>query len=163
MTEPAPTVSASVTIDAAPESVYALITDLPTLAELAEEAVAMCWRTGDAARPGAVFTGRNQNGGHRWSTTCTVTDADPGRVFAFDVRTAIVPVARWRYDIAGIVTAGPATADGGCRVTESTWDRRPRWIVGMTRLTTGVTDRTAANAKHIRVTLQRLKERAEAG
>ncbi len=36
----------------------------------------------------AVFNGRN---GKRWTaltTTCTVTDADPGRVFAFDVRSS---------------------------------------------------------------------------
>lgn len=108
----APSVSASVHIDARPEVVYRLITDLPTLASLAEEAVAMQWRKGDAARPGAVFTGHNQNGGRRWSTKCTVTDAEPGRRFAFDVRHTVFPVARWQYDIVG--------TDGGCDVTEST-------------------------------------------
>jgi hypothetical protein len=33
---------------------YHLVTDLATLASLAEEATAMSWRKGDAARPGAV-------------------------------------------------------------------------------------------------------------
>lgn len=150
----APSVTASMAINASPDQVYALITDLSTLAELAEETVAMRWRQGDAARPGAVFSGENRNGGHGWSTTCTVTDAEPGRSFGFDVRVAVIPVSHWRYEI--------AAADGGCRVTESTWDRRPRWIRGITRLTTGVTDRTAANTEHIRLTLQRLKLRAEA-
>ena len=65
---------------------YALITDLPTLASLAEETETMQWRKGDAAAPGAVFTGHNRNGSQTWTTTCTVTDAEPGRVFAFDVR-----------------------------------------------------------------------------
>lgn len=148
-------VTAGVQIDARPDAVYRLITDLPTLASLAEEAVAMEWRKGDAARPGAVFVGHNENGGRRWSTKCTVTDAEPGRVFAFDVRYAVLPVARWQYDI--------VSADGGCRVTESTWDRRPGWFRKLAGRSTGVPDRAAANAEHIRLTLQRLKERAEAG
>lgn len=151
-------VTASVQIDAGADVVYDLITDLPTLATLAEEAVAMEWRKGDAVRPGAVFVGRNENGGRRWSTTCTVTDADPGRVFAFDVRYAVLPVARWQYDI-----TDSGAADGGCHVTESTWDRRPGWFRKVAGRSTGVADRAAANAEHIRLTLQRLKQRAEAG
>jgi hypothetical protein len=148
-------VTAGVQIDARPEVVYRLLTDLPTLASLAEEAVAMEWRKGDGVRPGAVFVGRNENGGRRWSTTCTVTDAEPGRVFAFDVRYAVLPIARWQYDI--------VSADGGCRVTESTWDRRPGWFRKLAGKSTGVPDRAAANAEHIRLTLHRLKARAEAG
>lgn len=157
MTRPAstPTATADVQVSAAPEVVYALITDLATLAELAEETTAMRWRKGGGAQPGAMFSGENRNGSKGWSTTCTVTDAEPGRVFGFDVRASVIPVAHWRYEI--------TSADGGCQVTESTWDRRPRWIRGITRLTTGVADRTAANTEHIRVTLQRLKQRAEAG
>ncbi len=146
---------AEVSIDASPDIVYALITDLPTLASLAEEATAMEWRKGIAAGPGAVFTGHNRNGIFRWSTKCTVTDADPGRAFAFDVRYLGVPVARWRYDIAG--------ADGGCRVTERTWDHRPGWFSKTAWVGTGVRDRDAANAEHIKLTLRRLKDKAEAG
>lgn len=148
-------VTASVRIDARPDVVYDLITDLPTLASLAEEAVAMEWRKGDAARPGAVFVGRNENAGRRWSTKCTVTDAEAGRVFAFDVRYAAVPVARWQYDI--------VCEEKGCQVTESTWDRRPGWFRKLAGKSTGVTDRAAANAQHIQLTLQRLKQRAEGG
>ena len=146
---------AEVTIGADPATVYGLITDLPTLASLAEEAVAMKWRTGDTAAAGAVFKGTNRNGFHRWTTTCTVTDADPGRVFAFDVSYFGLPVAHWRYDI--------AAENGGCRVTEGTWDRRPGWFVKPGGLATGVSDRDSANGEHIKQTLQRLKERAEAG
>ena len=151
-------VTATVQIDARPDVVYALITDLPTLASLAEEAVAMEWRGGDAVRQGAVFAGHNQNGSKRWSTKCTVTDAEPGRVFAFDVRYTVIPIARWQYDITDL-----PGADGGCQVTESTWDRRPGWFRKLAPRATGVPDRAAANTEHIRLTLQRLKERAEAG
>lgn len=147
-------VTASVTIAADPAAIYALITDLPTLASLAEEAHAMQWAKGGSAVPGAVFKGENRNGSKSWTTTCTVTDAVPGSTFAFDVKSAIFPVAHWRYDI--------TAADGGaCTVTESTWDRRAGWFKKIAGLATGISDRDSANAEHIRLTLQRLKERAE--
>jgi Polyketide cyclase / dehydrase and lipid transport len=146
-------VKATVSIAADPEAVYALITDLPTLASLAEEAHAMEWQKGNSAIPGSVFKGHNRSGSKSWSTTCTVTDAQPGRTFAFDVKSLVFPVAHWRYDI--------AAADGGCTVTESTWDRRAGWFKKVAGLATGVPDRDGANAEHIRLTLQRLKERAE--
>ncbi|MEE2851588.1 MAG: SRPBCC family protein [Actinomycetota bacterium] len=149
-----PCVQATVQIDAQPDVVYRLITDLPTLAELAEEAVAMEWRKGDAVTPGAVFTGQNKSGSRSWSTKCTVTDAEPGRRFAFDVSHTVFPIARWQYDI--------AAAGDGCEVTERTWDRRPGWFRKVAGRATGVADRAAANTEHIRLTLQRLKQRAEA-
>jgi hypothetical protein len=46
-------------------------------------------------------------------------------------------------------------------VTESTWDRRPGWFRKVAGRATGVSDRAAANTEHIRLTLQRLKRRAE--
>jgi hypothetical protein len=155
--EPA-SVQSEVSIHAQPDNVYALIIDLSNLASLAEETEAMEWRKGATAGPGAVFKGHNRNGIFRWSTKCTVTDAEPGQVFAFDVRYFGVPVARWRYDIIALND----TADGGCRVTERTWDRRPGWFTKTAWIGTGVRDRDAANAAHIKMTLQRLKEQAEA-
>jgi hypothetical protein len=149
-----PSARSSVTIAANCADVYALITDLPTMAALAEEADAMEWTKGDAARAGAVFKGHNTNRGKSWTTKCTVTAAEPGRVFAFDVKSAIVPVAHWRYDI--------EPDEGGCRVTEQTWDRRPGWFLWPARMATGVGDRTSENAKNIESTLQRLKAKAEA-
>lgn len=154
MTSPgAPTATASVEIDAAAEAVYALITDLDAMAALAEETTALEWHKGDRARPGAVFRGKNTHGSRSWTTTCTVTAATPGRVFAFDVKSVVIPVAHWRYEITAL--------DDGCRVTESTWDQRPGWFRGIAGLATGVKDRTGANGEHIRATLRRLKERAE--
>src|ERR1700756_1983474 len=101
-----PCVSPTVQIAARPDVVSGLITDLPTLASLAEEAVAMEWRMGGAVRQGAGFAGYNQNGSKRWSTKCTAPDAEPGRLFGFDVRHTVFPIARWQYDI--------VASDGGC-------------------------------------------------
>ncbi len=145
--------SADVTIAASPEAVYALITDLQTMATLAEETHAMEWVTGNAAAPGAVFKGHNRNGSKKWTTKCTVTAAEPGRTFAFDVKSTGLPIAHWRYDI--------TATDGGCTVTEQTWDRRPGWFKPLAGLATGVSDRDTANAEHIKVTLARLKAKAE--
>ena len=153
MAESPATVTADIAVAAAPETVYALITDLPQLAELAEETTAMQWVSGDSARPGAVFKGSNRNGRHRWTTTCTVSAATPGQVFSWDVTSGPVRIARWRYDI---------QPDGaGCRVTESMWDERPWWMRRIAVLLTGISDRETANGDHMRVTLQRLKARAE--
>ncbi|HET7740557.1 MAG TPA: SRPBCC family protein, partial [Mycobacterium sp.] len=52
---------------------------------------------------------------------------------------------------------------GGCCVTEQTWDRRPDWFRKPAEQATGVHDRTAANAEHIKQTLDRLKAKAEDG
>jgi hypothetical protein len=41
------------------------------------------------------------------------------------------------------------------------WDRRPGWFVKPGGLATGVMDRPSANAEHIRLTLHRLKAKAE--
>jgi Polyketide cyclase / dehydrase and lipid transport len=150
----APAISTGIDIDAPGDDVYTLITDLPTLAELAEETVAMHWKNGDSARPGAVFRGDNRSGSHTWTTTCTVTTASPAVGFAWDVSSGPVRIAHWRYDI--------AERPGGCRVTESMWDNRPWWLRRLAYRLTGIRDRDVANADHIRLTLERLKARAEA-
>jgi hypothetical protein len=148
-----PSASATVQVAADPKQVYALVTNLSTLAQLAEETAAMRWRSGDSARPGAVFKGTNRNGWRRWTTTCKVTDAEPGRRFAFDVTHTGVPISRWAYEI--------TPTEDGCEVTESTWDRRPGWFRPLAKLATGVDDRGGTNAQHIEATLRRLKSRAE--
>jgi hypothetical protein len=148
-----PSARASVEVAADAAAVYALITDLDTLAELAEETTRMRWVDGGAARAGAVFRGSNRNGWRRWTTTCTVTDAEPGRRFAFDVTHTGVPISRWAYEI--------TPTEDGCEVTESTWDRRPGWFRPLAKLATGVDDRGGTNAQHIEATLRRLKSRAE--
>ncbi|MFT4199917.1 SRPBCC family protein [Gordonia sp. (in: high G+C Gram-positive bacteria)] len=153
MSSTAPTVSVETSIDASADTVYALLTDLPTLAELGEEIDEMRWIRGDSAAVGNVFRGRNRNGRHRWSTTCTVTDAAPTSVFAWDVTSLGLPIARWRYDI--------TPTSGGCTVVESMWDRRPGFLTHTAHLLTGIRDRETANAEHMRATLERLTARAE--
>ncbi|GED98908.1 SRPBCC family protein [Gordonia crocea] len=147
------TITVDTTVSAPADTIYRLLTDLPTLAELGEEVVDMRWAKGETAAVGNVFRGRNRNGWHRWTTTCTVTDAD-GATFAFDVSYFGFPIARWRYDVT-------PDDNGGCRVTERMWDRRLEPFKATAHLFTGVRDRVAANDGHMRTTLARLKTRAE--
>jgi hypothetical protein len=154
MSNPKPSASSTVEINASPSTVYALITDLDAMSEIAEETAVMRWSKGSSAAPGSVFKGTNRNGWRRWTTKCTITDASPGETFAFNVSHTGVPVSRWQYDI--------APAGEGCTVTESTWDRRPAWYKTPAGLYTGIMNRAGANSDHIQATLQRLKERAEA-
>ena len=121
-----------------PTAVYALITDLPTLASVRRGGGRDEVAQGRPRRHPARCSGaRTATAVRRWTTTCTVTDADPGSAFAFDVVYFGIPVSHWRYDISP--AADPA--DGGCRVTERTWDRRPGWFVKPGGIATGVKDR----------------------
>lgn len=152
-----PSASAHTEVNAPPTAVYALVSDLPGMSEVAEEFTRGSW-LGDVreAAVGARFRGYNKNAGRTWSTTAKVTDAEPGRRFAFEVTSvAGIPVSRWQYDI-------EPTADG-CRVVELTWDRRPLWFRPLANLATGVRNRTEHNQRNMEHTLQRLKAAAEAG
>ncbi|GLZ31737.1 polyketide cyclase [Lentzea sp. NBRC 105346] len=151
----APDAQGSVDVKASADRVYALVSDLPRLANVSEEYSAGRW-LGAATGPavGARFRGSNRRGVRFWQTTATVTDASPRR-FAFEVKSFWLPVSRWQYDI--------EPTDGGCRVTESTWDRRPAWFRPLTVLATGVRDRASENQTNIERTLAKLKTAAEEG
>lgn len=149
----APNARAQVDVRAPAERVYALVSDLRALADVAEEYSGGRWLApADGPAVGARFVGANRRGRRAWRTVSAVTDAGPTR-FAFDVSAFGLPVSRWQYDV-------EPTADG-CRVTESTWDRRPSWFRPLTVLATGVRDRDAGNQRNIERTLARLKAVAE--
>lgn len=142
-------------IHARPETVWALVSDLPRMGEWSDENQGGEWirgATGPAV--GARFRGANRNGFRRWKTLVTVTDSQPGERFAFDVTLAGMPISSWSYDI--------EPTEQGCRVTEQWTDRRPGWFGPFARLATGVADR----AEHTRVamanTLERVAAAAEA-
>jgi hypothetical protein len=151
-----PTASASVHVDAPPDVVYKLISDLPRMGEWSPECVRCDWTGGaTGAAVGARFKGRNRRGARRWSTKGEVVVAEPGHELAWDVTSVFgLPVARWTYRI----TASP---DGGSDVVESTEDRRGRVMHVLGYLATGVRDRATHNTSGMESTLRRLKEEAE--
>ena len=77
---------ATVHVDAPPDAVYAVVSDVTRMGEWSPETVRCEWvdgATGPAV--GARFKGSNKRGIARWSTTPTVVVADAGREFAFVV------------------------------------------------------------------------------
>jgi hypothetical protein len=143
------------TIAARPAEIYALITDLPRMGEWSPENIGGKWLGGaSGAAVGAKFKGENRHGSKSWSTTVTITEAEPGRAFAFAVSAGPVSVAEWRYDL---VSEGESTT-----VTE-TW--RDRWNPLLSLLggvVTGIRDRTDYTQTSIDTTLAALKVAAEA-
>ena len=147
-----PDASAHIDVAAPPSRVFDLVSDLRRLSGCAEEYSGGRWLGGAGPHVGARFRGVNRRGWRVWPTVATVTDCSESR-FAFEVRSLGLAVSRWQYDI--------VATEGGCRVTESTWDRRPAWYKPITVLATGVRNRAVTNQRNIEATLRRLKEAAE--
>ncbi len=148
--------SVTVHMDAPPERVWDLISDVTQIGRYSPETFEAEWlegATGPAA--GARFRGhvkRNGRGPTYW-TPCTVVDCEPGRTFSFGVGSSDKPVNVWRYEL-------EATA-GGTDVTESfqladTAMLRLYWmLLGWAR---GRTNRNG-----MRTTLERIKAEVERG
>ncbi|MCU0302002.1 MAG: SRPBCC family protein [Candidatus Nanopelagicales bacterium] len=147
-------VEESTRIAASPEAVYDLIADVAAIGRLSPEATG-AFGAGQRLRAGDTFVGTNRSGPFRWATWCRVTEAERGRVFAFDVWLG-APVSSWRYTIEPL--------RGGCRVTEEWVDRRsgPRGalvrIVGEALIPE---PRDEHNRATMRATLAQLKSLAE--
>ncbi|RJQ69597.1 SRPBCC family protein [Pseudonocardiaceae bacterium YIM PH 21723] len=152
MTEPNAT--GSVEIAASPEKVYELISDVPNFGKYTAETYRATW-LGGPRKPvvGQKFLGWNSNGKMTWATPVKITAADPGRRFAFQCLGVGFEAGYWQYDI--------EPTDGGCRLTESSWDKRPRWIAKLADTLIRVKDRPADNTRNIAATLERLKLAAE--
>jgi hypothetical protein len=143
-------------IAAPAEAIYDLVADMPRMGEWSPECERVEWiGAATAAAVGVGFRGHNRNGRRSWSTHGTVTVADRGREFTFEVRSVLnLPVSRWSYRF---------DADRGvCRVTERTEDRRGWLIRTLGRLATGVADRQSRNRQTMTQTLERLRVAAEA-
>jgi uncharacterized protein YndB with AHSA1/START domain len=131
-----------------PQDVYAVIADVTQMDQWSPESAGARWTSGAPGTVGSQFRGRNRNGLFRWSTTCTVTAADAGRRFAFDVTLVGLPVASWEYEL--------TPSDGGCAVTERTTDRRSALVKIVGAIGTGVTRRADHNRQTMVATLDSL-------
>lgn len=150
------TAEVSIDVQAPPEAVYALVSDLPRMGEWSPECVRCDWQGGaTAAAPGARFKGHNRRGPRRWSTTGTIVSAEPGRELSFDVHSVLnLPVSRWTYRIS-------PDGNGGSTLTERWDDRRGGLIKFLGAVASGVTDRAGHNTDGMRQTLERIKAAAE--
>lgn len=154
--KPATAGTATIHIDAPPEHVYMLVSDVTRMGEWSPETYKCRWLDAEGGpRVGARFKAHNRHGRARWSNTCEVVAAEPGREFAFR-RTAFASgTVVWRYRLE---PDGEAT-----QVSESYEVVKPvqafaNWLQG---LLLGVDDRDADLVAGMRATLERLKQVAE--
>jgi hypothetical protein len=143
---------AHVWVDAPPEAVYGVVSDVTRMGEWSPETVACRWLDG-ATGPavGARFKGTNKRGLARWSTKPVVVAADPGRAFVFDVG----PDIRWTYRF---------EVDGtGTKLSESFEMLRDiRWYYALAeRWLMRVEDRKADLERAMSETIGRIKRAAE--
>jgi uncharacterized protein YndB with AHSA1/START domain len=150
--------AASIHIDAPPEHLYALVSDVTRMGQWSPETYRCRWINGDSApRVGARFKGYNRRRRARWSNTCELVSAEPGREFAFQRTAAAAGTVVWRYRL--------EPDGGGTRLTESYEVVQPPpalgvWLIGLFQR---VDDRDADLAEGMRTTLERLKRAAESG
>jgi hypothetical protein len=147
--------SVTVHMAAAPERVWALVSDVTQIGKFSPETFEAEWLDGaNGPAVGARFRGhvkRNGRGPTYW-TTCTVTACEPGRAFEFGVGPTGKALNTWRYEL--------APANGGTDVTESfqlapTAPLRLYWtLLGWARGRT--------NENGMRTTLERIKDNVEA-
>ncbi len=144
----------TVHVDAPPEAVWALVSDVTAIGRFSPETFEAQWLDG-ATGPalGARFKGhvkRNGRGPVYW-TTCEVVACEPGREFGFAVLTGGRALNTWRYRL--------EPAGGGTDVTESfeladTPALRLYWrLLGWARGRT--------NCEGMRATLERVKAEVE--
>ena len=159
MTERKRSDSATVEIDAPPDRVYALISDITRMGEWSPECRHCEW-TGGATEPvvGARFKARNKAAkGPAWSNKPVVTVADPGSEFAFSRSGPGIGAYTWRYRM--------EPTERGTRLTESYEVTRPlsKAMAWFTEKWTGSSDRDADLRNGMETTLARIKQAAEGG
>lgn len=145
----------SIHIDAPPEQVYDLVTDVTRMGEWSPETHRCKWVDGGGPAVGARFKGYNRRGRARWSNTPEVIAAEPGVEFGFRRAVVHCGVCDWRYRM---------EPDGaGTTLTESYEVTKPEWAITnwFNGLVLGVEDRDADLMEGMRTTLARINEAAE--
>ena len=97
-------------INASPEAVYSLVSDLSRMGEWSTENIGGEWTTGDPGQVGSRFLGTNRIKGFEWSVPVEVTIAEPAKCFEFVAAPDDGPFVRWTYQIEGL--------ESGCSLTE---------------------------------------------
>ena len=144
----------SVHMDATPDVVWSLVSDVTRIGEFSPETFEARWTRGSTGpEVGATFKGhvkRNGVGPTYW-TGCTVTACEPERLFEFSVGTDAMTVNNWGYRL--------EPKDGGTLVTEY-YRLDPAWYVRGYWTVLGAL-RARTNAKGMRTTLERMKKVVE--
>ena len=153
LTDVAP-LEASIEIQAPPQQVWDLVSDLTLMPRWSPQVMRTVVRGGGPTEQGAKLVNINRRGLLVWPTQAMVTTFEPGQKIAFRIKDNWTI---WSF------TLGP-TADGGTRVVQRR--EAPRGIsdisVRLTKLALGGTTRFAAELERgMRQTLERIKAEVE--
>lgn len=82
------------------ESIWRLLRDVTQMGRWSPECKGATWLNPPSdSLSGRRFRGSNRAGLLRWSTTCTILVADPGRLLTFDARHWSGATTRWTFEI----------------------------------------------------------------
>jgi uncharacterized protein YndB with AHSA1/START domain len=96
-----PTVEVDTWIDAPPERVWRLVSDIGLMPQLSQELQSVEWLDGASqAAVGTRFLGRSKHAAlGEWSAVSRIVEHDPYRVFAWAVGDPGQPSATWRFTL----------------------------------------------------------------
>lgn len=99
-------------IDAAPEEVYRLVSDVSAIGRWSPNASEVAYDEGHGPEAGSWFSGHNRKDGKEWTSRSQVVKAEPGAVFAFVVGGAEDGIVEWTWTL---------RAQGRGTVAEQSW------------------------------------------
>ena len=136
-------------INATPQAVWALVSDLPRMGEWSPENQGGEWvkgATGPAV--GAQFKGHNSSGTKSWNTTVKVFEYVPDTKIVFALMVGGSRWCDWVWEVS-------PTANGTL-VTHSWIDRRSKLADWLGKKVSGVVDRGEHNRKNMQATVDSL-------
>ena len=116
MSEPIMSHSESIEINASPETVWSLVTDMERYGEWSSENTGGYWRKNEDGVPGTgevgdEFVGINRRGDDEWKALVEIIVREENKAFAFVTGGSAMNLIHWRYDI--------EPSDSGTTLTES--------------------------------------------
>ena len=116
MSEPIMSHSESIEINASPETVWSLVTDMERYGEWSSENTGGYWRKNEDGVPGTgevgdEFVGINRRGDDEWKALVEIIVREENKAFAFVTGGSAMNLIHWRYGI--------EPTDSGTTLTES--------------------------------------------
>lgn len=143
-------------IEAPPEKVYAMLSDITRMGEWSPECYRCEWVDGTSSpSTGARFRGYSKSNWLKWSRLVEVRAAQPGKEFAFTTLTDLInkDSTNWRYTL--------EPSNGGTLLSESyEVTKKPSLPI---RIVSFLARRPHDMRPHMEATLARIKEVAERG
>lgn len=101
MSEPLFSHQQSISVNAAPDAVYNMVSDLTRHGEWSTQNTGGEWVDGGTGKVGDWFAGNNKAGEMEWTANVEITEATPGAEFGFWTMGKEANVCHWSYSLEG--------------------------------------------------------------